>query len=61
MYDGLNDFLRTFSVGHPIPWAFLVMAVVATTSLALYFFWELLFRLLFAGSSFKKGHKRDQG
>jgi len=61
LYDGLIDFLRTFSVGYPIFWAFLVMAVVASTSLTLYLFWELVFRLLFAGSSFKKVHKRDQG
>ena len=61
MYDGLNDFLRTFSVGYPIFWALLVMAVVASTSLTLYLFWELLFRLLFAGSSLKNVHKKDQG
>ena len=60
MYDGLSDFLRTFSVGYPIPWAFLVMAVVAATSLSLYLFWELLFRLLSASGSFKNVHKRDQ-
>lgn len=61
MNDSLNDFLRTFSVGYPVFWAFLVMAVVASTSLTLYLFWELVLRLLFAGNSLKNVHKRDQG
>jgi hypothetical protein len=46
MYDTLSDFLRTFSVDYPLPWAFLVMGVVACTSLALYVFWEFALRLL---------------
>jgi hypothetical protein len=55
MYDSLADFLRTFSTDQPLIWAFLVLAVVAATSLALYFFWELVLRLLFSGlSSFKR-------
>ena len=46
MNEGVADFLRTFSVGNPILWALLVMAVVSFTSLALFFFWEVVLRLL---------------
>jgi len=54
MYDFLNSFLRTFSLHQPVLWALLVMAVVATISLVLYAFWELVWRLMFPGDSPKK-------
>ena len=54
MYDSLTDFLKTFSAGHSVLWALLVVAVVATTSLVLYVSWELVLRLLFSKRSVKK-------
>ena len=44
MYDSLTDFMKTLSADHQILWALLVMAVVASTGLFLFAFWELLFR-----------------
>ena len=40
MYQALTDFLTTFNVQWPIPWALLVLVVVAGTGLLLYAFWE---------------------
>jgi len=57
MPDLFNGFLRTFSLHQPALWALLVMAVVATISLALYAFWELAWSALgglFPGNSPKK-------
>ncbi len=54
MYDSVTYFLKTFSADQPILWALLVMAVVATTSLTMYAFWELVWRLLSSGNSPKK-------
>ena len=48
MYDALTDFLKSFSVDYPVLWALTVVAVVATTSLTLYAFWELVLRRLFS-------------
>ena len=45
MYAALTEFLRTFNTAYPLLWALLVMAVVACTGLALYFFWEGVLRL----------------
>ncbi len=50
MYESLSEFLRTAAAGNPLVWALLVMAVVASTGLALFLFWEGLFRLLAPGS-----------
>ncbi len=44
MYQALTDFLRTFSAAAPLPWALLVMVVIAVAGLVLYAFWELLLR-----------------
>ena len=53
----MTEFLTTFNTDHPLLWALLVLGVVATTSLALYLFWELLLRLIFPfGSSKKSDH-----
>ena len=52
MYESLAHFLRTFSVQHPLPWALLVMAVIAAAGLLLYGFWEVALRVvgrLFSG------------
>ena len=58
MYESLSQFLRAFSAGYPLPWALLVMGVVACSSLALYLFWEVVLRLL--ASAFTSG-KTDPG
>jgi hypothetical protein len=42
VYSALSDILRTFSLRFPVPWALLVMGVVAATSLILYVVWELV-------------------
>ncbi|MDP6548731.1 MAG: hypothetical protein QF659_01480 [Dehalococcoidia bacterium] len=54
MYDAFTDFLITFSAGHSILWALLVVGVVASTSVILFVFWELVLRLLFSGGPVKK-------
>jgi hypothetical protein len=57
MYELLAHFLKTFSADQPVLWALLVMAMVATTSLTLYAFWELVWSALgglFPGDSPKK-------
>ena len=63
LYESLSQFLRTFSAGYPLPWALLVMGVVACVSLTLYIFWEVVLRLLAAPFTSRKsgpgqGHKR---
>jgi hypothetical protein len=54
MYDTLTDFLRTFSADHSFLWALLVVAVVASTSLLLFAFWETVLRLLSSGGPVSK-------
>ena len=61
MNEGIANFLRTFSVGYPILWALLVMAVVSSTSLALYFFWEVMLRLISSGISSDKNQDGSVG
>ncbi len=61
MYELLTQFLKTFSTDRQVLWALLVMAVVATTSLTLYTFWELVWRLLFPGSSSTKKGRGSRG
>ena len=60
MYQSLVHFLQTFSVQYPLPWALLVMVVIAATGLFLYAFWEVALRLvgrLFAGGSGAAGRR----
>jgi hypothetical protein len=59
MYDTLTDFLKTFSADHSVLWALLVVAVVSTTSLVLFVFWELVLRLLSSRGPLNKttGHR----
>ena len=59
MYDSLTEFMRTFSTGHPVLWAFLVMGVVAATGLLLYAFWEVVLSLVANGPFFRKNRKRS--
>ena len=59
MYDSLTEFMRTFSAGHPVLWAFLVMGVVAAASLLLYAFWEAVLRLGATGATFRKNRSRS--
>ncbi len=59
MYDSLTEFMRTFSTGHPVLWAFLVMGVVAATGLLLYAFWEVALRLVFASPLFRRNRRRS--
>ena len=61
MYDSVTHFLKTFSADQPILWALLVMAVVATISLTMYAFWELVWRLLFPGNSSTKKGRGSRG
>ncbi len=61
MYDTLTDFMKTFSADYPALWALLVMAVVASTSLLLFAFWEVLLRLVVSRISFKKNGKHPAG
>ena len=59
MYDSLTEFMRTFSTGHPVLWAFLVMGVVAAAGLLLYAFWEVVLRLLATVPFARKGRRRS--
>ena len=64
LYESLSQFLRTFSAAYPLPWALLVMGVVACVSLALYVFWEVVLRLLAAPFTSRKpasGRSRRNG
>ena len=42
MYHSLTEFMNNFSADHSVLWALLVMAVVASTGLVLFAFWELI-------------------
>lgn len=44
MYDGVTDFLRSFSAEHRVLWALLILGVVTATSLGLFGFWEVVLR-----------------
>jgi len=57
MFDALSEFLVTFSGSYPLPWALFVMAVVASISLILFSFWEVVFRLLPAINPFRRTQK----
>ncbi len=59
MYDSLTEFMRTFSTGHPLLWAFLVLGVVAATGFLLYVFWEVVLRLVVTGLFFRKNRRRS--
>ena len=61
MNEGIANFLKTFSVGYPFLWALSVMAGVSLTSLALYFFWEVMLRLLSPGNSSDKNQSGSVG
>ena len=57
MVDTFREFSTSLSGSYPLLWALFVMAVVAVISLALFFFWELLFRLLPAVSPLRKSRR----
>jgi hypothetical protein len=59
MFDVLSEFLVTFSGSYPLPWALFVMAVVAGISLVLFFFWEVVFRLLPAVNPFRRNQRGE--
>ena len=61
MYDTLTEFMRTFSADHRALWALLVMAVVASTSLLLFAFWEVVLRLVVITILVKKNGRRPAG
>ena len=42
MYDTLTEFMKNFSADHSVLWALLIVAVVASTGMALFAFWELV-------------------
>ena len=59
MYESLTHFLKTFSAESPFLWALLVMAVIATTGLVLYGFWEIVLRGV--GLALNGGNNRGNG
>ena len=61
MYDALTDFLQEFSSHSPLPWALLVMAVVAVTGLGLYSLWELVLRWIISVWAGSRGRANGQG
>ena len=61
MYDTLTEFMKTFSADSPALWALLVMAVVASTSLLLFAFWEVVLRLVAVTISTRKNGRRPTG
>lgn len=58
LYTGLNDFLKTFSSEHSVLWALLVMAVMASVSLMLYGFWEVVIKAVFSNGRPRKGKEK---
>lgn len=40
----IADFLRTFSLAYPLPWALLVMASLGLAGLGLHLLWQLVLR-----------------
>ena len=59
MYDSLTEFMKNFSADHSFLWALLVMAVVASTGLALFAFWELVLRYPLNKKFLKKISRRS--
>ena len=59
MYHSLTDFMINFSSDHSVLWALLVMAVVASTGLVLFGFWELVLRNPLTNKFFKKINQRS--
>lgn len=51
MYGAISDFLKDLSTDSPALWALLVLGAMATVSLGLYLFWELLLGLVFRRAS----------
>ena len=60
MYDSLTDFMQNLSADSPVLWALLVMAVVALIGLALFAFWELVFRYPLNKEFLKKISRRSK-
>jgi len=61
MYQAVTDFLRSFSAGHQVLWALLILGVVTATSLGLFGFWELVLRFLLPVFPPKKKSKGRTG
>ena len=59
MYDSLTEFMKNFSADNSFLWALLVMAVVASTGLALFAFWELVLRYPLNKKFLKKISRRS--
>ena len=59
MYDSLTEFMKNFSADNSLLWALLVMAVVASTGLALFAFWELVLRYPLNKKFLKKISRRS--
>ena len=58
MYHSLTEFMKSFSADHSVLWALLVMAVVASTGLFLFTFWELVLRYPLNKKFLKKINRR---
>ena len=61
MYDALTEFLQQFSSQAPLPWALLVMAVVAGTALVLYNFWQLVLRWVSSALAGSRARAKGRG
>ena len=59
MYHSLTEFMKNLSVDHPVLWALLVMAVVASTGLVLFAFWEFVLRYPLNKKFLKKINRRS--
>ena len=59
----LTDFLRTFSLAYPLPWALLVMASLGLAGLGLHLLWQLVLRGAgrVLGGAAGRGGKGDSG
>lgn len=59
MYDSVAEFLKSMNEGRPLLWALLVTGVVAAAGLALFGFWETVFRLLSTARAARKDGSRS--
>ena len=58
MYETLGKFVVEFSKENPVMWAFLVMIIVASMALALYFLWQGVFLVALQCARMFKGSAR---
>ena len=54
MYDQITEFLQTLSADSPGLWGLFVLGVMASLSLGLYAFWEMVLKMIFPPRSRSK-------